>query len=146
LASVYGIISHHGGFINVASKKDEGTTFNVFLPASEKEVVEEKKPGGRTLKGSETVLFVDDEDMITEVAEDLLDLLGYKVLIAGSGKEAIRVYDENKERIDMVILDMIMPNMTGGVVYDGMKEINPEVKLRFFCPAGIVPMAKRMKY
>ncbi len=80
LASAYGIIKNHGGVINVYSEKGEKTTFNIYLPASEKEVVMEKKPTGDTLKVSETVLFVDDEDMITEVAEDLLNLLGYKTL------------------------------------------------------------------
>jgi two-component system cell cycle sensor histidine kinase/response regulator CckA len=68
---------------------------------------------------------VDDEEMITETGEDLLELLGYKVLIAGSGKEAIRIYEENKDRIDMVVLDMIMPDMSGGETYDRMKDINP---------------------
>ena len=71
LASAYGIIKNHGGFINVYSEKGHGSTFNIYLPASEKEVIEEKKPTGETLKGSETVLFVDDEEMITEVAGDL---------------------------------------------------------------------------
>ena len=75
------------------------------------------------------VLFVDDEKVIAETAEDLLELLGYKVLIARSGKEAIRKYDEDKERIDLVILDMIMPDMSGGEVYNRMKDINHKVKV-----------------
>ena len=129
LASAYGIIRNHGGFINVYSEKEHGTMFRVYLPASEKEIIEEKMPAGDTLRGFETVLFVDDEEMITEIAEDLLGLLGYKVLIAQSGKDAIRIYGENKERIDMVILDMIMPDMSGSEVYDRMKEINPKVKV-----------------
>ncbi len=129
LASAYGIIKNHDGFINVYSEKDHGSTFNVYLPASEKEIIEVKKPVGDTLKGFETVLFVDDEDMITEIAEDLLELLGYKTLIARSGKEAIEIYEKNKGRIDMVILDMIMPDMSGGETYEKIKEINPEVKV-----------------
>ena len=129
LASEYGIIKNHGGFINVYSEKGEGSTFNIYLPASEKEVTEEKKPAGDTLKGSETVLFVDDEDMIIEVAEDLLEKLGYKVLIAKSGKEAIKTYKKNKEQIDIVILDMVMPDMSGGETYDNLKEIYPDIKV-----------------
>ena len=82
-----------------------------------------------TLRGSETVLFVDDEDMITEVAEDLLNLLGYKTLIARSGKETIEIYEGNAKQISMVILDMIMPDMSGGEVYDRLKKINPKVKV-----------------
>ena len=129
LASAYGIIKNHGGFINVYSEKGHGTTFNMYLPTSEKEVIEEKKPVGGPLRGFETVLFVDDEDMIIEVAANLLEQLGYKVLTAGSGKEAIEIYEENKERIDIVILDMVMPNMSGGDTYDSLKEINPKVKV-----------------
>jgi len=88
-----------------------------------------KKPFDEILRGSEMVLFVDDEKVIAETAEDLLELLGYKVLIARSGKEAIRKYDEDKERIDLVILDMIMPDMSGGEVYNRMKDINHKVKV-----------------
>ena len=129
LASAYGIIKNHGGFIHVYSEKGHGSTFNLYLPASAREIIEEKMPTSDLFRGSETVLFVDDEEMITEVAEDLLRLLGYEVLIAESGKEAIKIYEENKERIDLVILDMIMPDMSGGEAYDRLKVINPEVKV-----------------
>lgn len=117
------------GFINVYSEKGHGTTFNIYLPASEKEIIEEKKPAGDTLRGAETVLFVDDEDMIIEIVEEMLEQLGYKVLIVRSGKEAIEIYEKNKERIDMVILDMVMPDMSGGDTYDRLKEINPDIKV-----------------
>jgi len=129
LASAYGIIKNHGGFINVYSEKGHGTIFNVYLPASLKDVIEEKRLAGEILMGSETVLFVDDEVMIIEVAEELLRWLGYKTLIAGSGKQAIEVFEAHKERIDMVILDMIMPDMSGSEVYDRLKHISPEVKV-----------------
>ena len=129
LASAYGIIKNHGGFINVYSEKGHGTTFNVYLPASEKEVIEEKKLAGDTVRGTETVLLVDDEDMIIEVAEELLEQLGYKVLIARSGKEAIEIYEEHRQRIDIVLLDMIMPDMSGGETYDRLKDINPKAKV-----------------
>ena len=129
LASSYGIIKNHGGFINVYSEKGHGTTFNVYLPASEKEVIEEEKLAGDTVRGTETVLLVDDEDMIIEVAEELFEQLGYKVLTARSGKEAIEIYEENKEEIDVVLLDMIMPDMSGGETYDRLKNINPKTKV-----------------
>lgn len=89
----------------------------------------EKKPTGYISRESETVLFVDDEDMITEVAEDLLNLLGFKTLIARSGKETVEIYEENKSQIGVVILDMIMPDISGGEVYDRLKKINPKVKV-----------------
>ena len=129
LASTYGIIKNHGGFINVYSEKGHGTTFNIYLPASEKEVAEENKSAGDILRGSETVLFVDDEDIIIEIAEELFKDLGYKVLIARSGKEAIEIYEKNKELIDIVLLDMIMPDMSGSDTYDRMKELDPDIKV-----------------
>ena len=129
LASVYGIVRNHGGIINVASKKGKGATFTICLPASEKQVIEEKESVGEALKGTETVLLVDDEDMIIDVGEGILKELGYKVLIARSGKEAIDVYKANKDKIDMVILDMIMSGVGGGKAYDRMKKINRDIKI-----------------
>jgi two-component system cell cycle sensor histidine kinase/response regulator CckA len=129
LASAYGIIKNHCGFMNVYSEKDNGSIFNIYLPVSLNKVIEEKKPAGDTLRGSETVLFVDDEDMIIEVAEQLLKWLGYKVLTAGSGKEAIKMYEENIHQIDMVVLDMIMPDMGGGETYDALKMLNSKAKV-----------------
>jgi len=129
LASAYGIIKNHGGFINVYSEKGEGTTFNIYLPASEKEIIEEKELSKDVLGGSETVLLVDDENMIIEVGEQLLQKLGYKVLIAGNGKEAIDIYEKNKDKIDIIILDMIMPDMSGGDTFDRLKEIKSDVKV-----------------
>ncbi len=129
LASAYGIIKNHGGFINVYSEKGEGTTFDIYLPASEKEVLEDKKLIEELLKGDETVLLVDDEDMIIDVGERLLGKLGYKVLIARSGKDAIKIYKAKKDYIDMVILDIIMHDMNGGDIYDKLKEINPAIKV-----------------
>jgi CheY-like chemotaxis protein len=129
LASAYGIIKNHEGVINVYSEQGKGTTFSIYLPASDKEVIEEKEVFGELLKGTETVLFVDDEEMIREVGGALLRQLGYKVLSAGNGKEAVEVYSNNKDKIDIVILDMIMPEMGGGKAYDKMKEINPDIKV-----------------
>jgi two-component system cell cycle sensor histidine kinase/response regulator CckA len=129
LASTYGIIKNHDGIINVFSQKGEGTTFEIYLPASEKEVVEEKKLPEAVLKGTETVLFVDDEDMIVGIGKKTLKRMGYDVITAKNGKEAIELYKENKARVDIVVLDMIMPEMGGGETYDKLKEINPSVRV-----------------
>ena len=129
LASAYGIIKNHGGFIDVHSKKQEGTAFTIYLPASEKEIVKEQELVMDVTEGSETILLVDDEDIIIEVGEQLLRNLGYKVLLARSGKEAIDIYKKKKDHVDMVILDMIMPEMTGRETYDRIKEINPDIKV-----------------
>jgi CheY-like chemotaxis protein len=72
---------------------------------------------------------VDDEDMIIEIAEELLKAMGYKVLLARSGKEALEIYKENQENIDIIVLDIIMPGMGGSEVYDRVKEIDPDVKV-----------------
>jgi PAS domain S-box-containing protein len=129
LASAWGIVKNHSGIIDVQSKRGEGATFNIYLPVSEKELIEEKKLRDELLKGKETILFVDDEDMIIYMGEQLLENMGYNVLIARSGKEAIEIYKENEEDIDLVILDMVMPGIGGGEAYDRMKEINPNVKV-----------------
>jgi len=129
LASAYGIIKNHGGFINVYSEKGEGTTFNIYLPATTKDVAQEQKFHEEVLKGTETILLVDDEDMILEVGQRVVASLGYNVLPIKGGKEAIEVYKKNRNKIDMVILDMIMPEMHGGEVFDKLKQINPDIKV-----------------
>ena len=129
LASVYGTIKNHGGFINVYSEAGHGTTFNIYLPASEKKIAGEKVPSGGILGGAETILLVDDETTILEVMEKALTLTGYKVILAQGGEEAVEVYKKNKDGIDVVLLDMIMPGMSGGKVFDLLREMNPGVKV-----------------
>ncbi len=130
LASSYGIIKGHGGYIDVESETARGTTFCIYLPATEERIEREKKdPLAGISTGRGTVLFVDDEDTILELGRQMLTALGYNVLPAGSGEEALRVYREHQEEIDLVILDMIMPQMGGGETFDLMRQINPRVKV-----------------
>jgi len=129
LASAYGIINGHDGYIDVESRKGEGTTFSIYLPASEKKIAKSVDIAEKLLRGTETVLLIDDEETILDVGQALLKAMGYKVLTAKSGQEAIELYQKNQEDTDIVILDMIMPNMSGGEVYDRMKEINPDIKV-----------------
>lgn len=128
LASVYGIVKNHDGLINVYSKVDKGTTFTIYLPASDQEVAEETELSAKLIPGAGTVLLVDDEQMMIDVAEKMIQHLGFTVLVALSGEEAINIYKENKDKIDVVLLDMLMPGMDGGEVYDRLKEINPGVR------------------
>jgi len=102
LPSAYGIIKNHGGIINVCTEKGEGTTFDIYLPALEKEVTKRQELPGKALKGEENVLLVDDEDMIIDVGQEMLKALGHGVFTARSGREAIEVYEANKEKIDIV--------------------------------------------
>jgi CheY-like chemotaxis protein len=129
LASVYGIIKAHGGYIDVNSDKGRGTTFSVYLPASERKVEKYAKSADQIVEGQGAILVVDDEDTVLDVGTQLLNALGYEVLAAGSGKEAIEVYNANIDKIDMVILDMIMPGMGGGETFDKLKKINSGLKV-----------------
>jgi signal transduction histidine kinase/FixJ family two-component response regulator len=130
LASAYGIIKSHGGFITVESIKGQGTTFIIHLPALKKKVEEEKMaPVEKILKGHETILMVDDEEMIVRPGVEVLKRLGYKVLSAQSGQEALEIFERHKEAIDLIILDMVMPGMSGSETYDLLKKIHPDVKV-----------------
>jgi two-component system cell cycle sensor histidine kinase/response regulator CckA len=129
LASVYGIVKGHGGYVDVESEKGRGTTFKIYLPASKREVYKTIEPPGHISKGTGTILLVDDEEMVLEVGEKLLKAMGYHVLTAREGREAIEVYKKHRETVDLVLLDIIMPNMKGGEVFDCLKEINPDIKV-----------------
>jgi nitrogen-specific signal transduction histidine kinase len=129
LASAYGIIKNHKGFINVYSEKGQGSTFNIYLPASEKDAAKDKKTDEKVIIGTESILLVDDEDMIIEVGGAIIKNLGYQVWDAKNGKDAIEIYEKNHDKIDLVILDMVMPGMGGGEIYDRLKETNPDVKV-----------------
>jgi signal transduction histidine kinase/ActR/RegA family two-component response regulator len=129
LASAYGIIKNHGGIIEVSSRKGEGTTFNIYLPVSEKAIFEEKEVAEKISEGTETVLLVDDESMIIDVGKRILEKFGYNAIIAKSGRKALEIYERNYDEIDIVILDMIMPGMSGSETYDKLKEINPRIKV-----------------
>ncbi|MBN1277980.1 MAG: PAS domain S-box protein [Deltaproteobacteria bacterium] len=129
LAMVYGIIKGHQGFINVYSEPGRGTTFGIFMPASEKEVEEEKIEAREIERGIETILIVDDEMMVLEVTRSMLESLGYRVYAFGSVQEALDLYAEKKDSIDLIVLDMIMPGISGGEAFDRFREIDPEVKV-----------------
>jgi len=126
---VYGIVKNHEGFINVYSKKGHGARFEINLPASGKAVPSKAKSREEFVRGKETVLLVDDEDMIIDVAQRMLSKLGYKVLTARDGKEAVEVFRKNRDEIDVIILDMIMPKMSGGEAFDRIKEMKVDVKV-----------------
>ncbi|MBN2397909.1 MAG: PAS domain S-box protein [Deltaproteobacteria bacterium] len=130
LASAYGIIKNHDGYIDVESQKGEGTAFYVYLPVSKKKAGEAVESVENTLhKGSGTILLVDDEDLVLDVGTELLESLGYTILKARDGAEAIDIFKEGNGSIDMVFLDIVMPGMSGKDTYDRLKELNPDVKV-----------------
>jgi len=129
LASAYGIIKGHGGYIEADSEEGKGTTFTVYLPATEKRVEKKVTTTEQIVRGSETILLVDDEELIRDVGGLMLPEIGYKVLLARSGEDAIKIYKEKGEEIDLVILDIVMPGLGGGETYDKLKEVDPEIKV-----------------
>jgi len=129
LASAYGIIKNHNGIINVYSEKGHGTTFKIYLPASDKLVIAEKLKPEAAQGGSETILLVDDEEMVADIGKDLLEKLGYTVLVAAGGTEAIKLFRRHRDQVDLVILDMIMPDMSGGETFSRLRAIKPNAKI-----------------
>ena len=129
MASAYGIIKNHEGFITVFSQKGQGTQFEVYLPAAEIKASKIEKTKEEFSRGEETVLLVDDEEMIVDVGARMLNKLGYDVLTAVSGAEAIKIYKKHQDKIDLVILDMVMPKLSGGETFDRLKAINPHIKV-----------------
>ncbi len=129
LASVYGIMKNHKGFVTVESEKGAGSTFTLYLPASEKTVQEERQTCGEIRKGQGTILLIDDEEVILDVGAEMLKRLGYDVITAAGGRAGIETYRANRDSIDLVVLDMIMPDLGGRETFDGLKEIRPDVNV-----------------
>jgi two-component system, cell cycle sensor histidine kinase and response regulator CckA len=127
LATVYGVIKGHKGMIDVYSEPGNGTTFAIYLPASKKKIAKKKAETGAIVRGKETIMLVDDEKPVLEVTRELLDSLGYLVYAVGSGQEAIAIYTGKSKEIDLVILDMVMPGISGGETFERLREINPGV-------------------
>jgi len=130
LSAVYGIVMDHHGFIQCDSELGEGTTFKIYLPAI-KQIMEGEVPAeeGRPRGGMETILVVDDEESIRGLCEEILGKYGYQVLTASDGETALNIYQEAKEKIDLIILDLIMPGMGGRKCLEELIKMNPEVKV-----------------
>jgi PAS domain S-box-containing protein len=128
LATVYGIVNNHGGHINVYSEPGKGTIFTLYFHVTDKEVKKKEKVAA-VIKGEATILVVDDEEDVRDLTEEVLMELGYEVILAKNGKEAIRLYEEKKNEIDLVLLDMIMPEMAGRETNLRLRNINPDVRV-----------------
>jgi signal transduction histidine kinase/CheY-like chemotaxis protein len=135
LSMVYGIIKQHEGVINVYSEKDIGTTFKIYLPAAEEKKKMERETGTAEtvvdFRGEGTILIAEDEDTVRNFLKDTLEIYGYKTIIAVDGGDAIAKYEENRGRIDMLILDVVMPKKNGKEVYDYIRTIEPDIKAIF---------------
>jgi two-component system, cell cycle sensor histidine kinase and response regulator CckA len=132
LASVFGIIKNHNGIITVFSLPGRGSNFELYLPASDKAPEVDIPPDTSAAPlGSETILLVDDETYIIEVSRLMLEGLGYRLLMADTGRKAIELFEEHQQTIDLVILDMVMPDLDGEAVFKVLRAIRPDIKVLF---------------
>ncbi len=131
LSMVYGVVKNHGGFINVYSEPGEGSTFKIYLPLSGKPEVLESDADTEMAGGHETILVIDDEEAIRQVAADILESYGYRVRMACDGAEGVAVYGSEGAGIDMVLLDMVMPRQGGRETFLQLKRIDPKVRVLF---------------
>jgi len=133
LSIVYGIIMQHNGFIDVDSEQGKGTTFRIYLPAIT--TLADKKtepiPVQSVDKGTETILVAEDDPTLRKLSQIVLESFGYEVILAEDGYDAVRKFRVHNEEIRLVILDMMMPKMTGVEAYKAIKDIRPEVKALF---------------
>jgi len=130
LSMVFGIVKNHGGCVDVRSEAGAGTLFQVYLPESPEHASKESAEIGQALpRGSGRILLVDDQESVRDVAKDMLEALGYEVVTASDGLEGVSRYRDIWREIDLVVLDMVMPNMSGGDCFRRMKEINPKARV-----------------
>jgi PAS domain S-box-containing protein len=135
LATVYGIVKQHEGWVEVTSAVGQGTTFRVYFPivaAAETQHAETGAQQSPVLGGKETILLVEDEPMLRELVRDVLQEYNYKVIEASSGAEALRLWDEQKHDIDLLLTDMVMPEgLNGRELADQLKKRKPDLKVIF---------------
>jgi nitrogen-specific signal transduction histidine kinase/CheY-like chemotaxis protein len=132
LSMVYGIVTQARGRIEVESAVSEGTVFRILLPRAEGEVESpENTPKAAEPHGVETVLLVEDESSVRTLAETILSRLGYQVLSAGSGPDALRIWEKSGGHVDVLLTDVIMPQMSGGELAHALRQKSPHLKVLF---------------
>jgi CheY-like chemotaxis protein len=129
LAMVANIVEAAHGHIAVNSRPDEGTTFQIYWPASSQNAFQLDATNCPAIGGTETILVVDDEETLRYLAKDMLESYGYRVLLAADGLDALEVYKQYGQQIAIILLDVVMPQMSGRELYHKLLEINPGIKI-----------------
>jgi len=142
LSIIYGIIKSVKGKIEVQSEINEGTTFSVYFPATGKKAEQDFDDYSIEIQdGNKTILIIDDEPMIREMSSDMLSTIGYNVLVSENGADGIKLFEENSAKIDLVLLDLLMPEMNGIACFKKLKEIKDNVKV--VISSGLADLTKR---
>ena len=128
LAWVYGIVTNHGGGVALSSQPGQGTTARLYLPANDK-IVRETALTMAELRGGQTILMVDDEDLLLTMGQMVLSSFGYTVLTANSGVKALELFSHWKDSIDLVLVDLVMPNMSGRELTEQIRKIAPRTRI-----------------
>lgn len=135
LAWVYGIVTNHGGTVAVSSQPARGTGVRVYLPAQRK-IVRDRALRNDDLGGSETILMIDDEELLLTMGEMVLSSFGYRVFTASSGQQALEVFSNHQDQIDLVITDLVMPKMSGRELIEQLRRLSPSIKI--ICSSGYI--------
>ncbi len=149
MAAVYGIVMNHDGWIYVGSELGKGTVVQIYLPAVS---AESKAQGAKALKqpevelatGEGTILMIEDEDVVIKVTQAILERLGYRVMVAKTGKDAIHITETFDGRIDLALLDIKLPDMQGGKVYPLIMKARPDLKVIVFSGYAIEGPARKI--
>jgi CheY-like chemotaxis protein len=132
LATVYGIVKQHGGFINVYSEPGHGTTFRIYLPAAVGTLAKKESVVPAEVRGgTETLLLAEDHEGLRDSAHEALTRLGYTVLLARDGEEALRLFRSERDRISLAVLDVVMPRLSGPEAYAQMNALAPRLPVVF---------------
>jgi len=129
MAAVYGIVKNHNGWIAADSKPDQGTIVKIYLPATQAQIQQPEKPKTARIKGTGVILIIEDEKMVTDVCREMLEMLGYSVLDARTGQEAINLVKSYDGHIDLALLDILLPDMSGNAIYPLLMEARPDLKV-----------------
>ena len=130
MASVYGIVKNHNGWVSVYSEEGKGTAVRIYLPAIEAVIKEGKRPETEmTCTHSLTVLVIEDEEIVMEVTREMLEELGHRVIEARTGREAIDIVRNTDLHIDLAMLDIKLPDMDGDAIFSLIKEVRPKMKV-----------------